>query len=134
MNLERALKLKGEAITRLRDYYSSALHFGPPAAEMDSKVAAIRAEVLSGAPRWAIAEFKGYAAALRDSLYYAPTGPGPLIYGGFVDGRFLSTYSGRPDYYESNGVEPGAWAAGGAVQGKGYYWSQFDPPRPYFVD
>ena len=128
MRIETTLKHKSEAIRQLRDLYASAATFGLLSADMNTRVAAIKAETLAGCPYWTIAEFNGYRAALTDQLYRDS-----LVFGGFVDGRFLSTHRNRADYYETQGVEPRDFADDGRVQQRGHYWSPTKEPSPFFL-
>jgi hypothetical protein len=77
------------------------------------------------APRWAIAHVYGYSQACMASLYREA-----LVYGGFVDGKFMSTHSNRADYYEKNGIAPSDFAQAG--KNTGHYWIA-DTSRPFFT-
>lgn len=128
MNIATALRRKDAAIVQLRDAYSAARICGQSHADLIARVRVIQDTTLKGAPRWALSEFKGYNRALSDRLYETS-----LVFGGYVNGVFCSTHRDRPDYYQTQGVEPAAFADGGLVKARGHYWSTTKTPKPFFV-
>lgn len=129
MRINSALALRDHAVTRTRDLYSAAKHFGPTAAQMDSDFAAILATMRKAkAPSWAIAYVKGYRQCLRDTLYESR-----LVFGAWIDDKFYSTYRSRDDYYEKQGINASDYAA--MTQNNstvGHYWAH-DVTKPYFT-
>lgn len=128
MKIETALKRRDTAIRQLRDVYSVAAMCGQSHSELLAAIARIRQTTLVKAPRWASSEFDGYGKALDDRLYETS-----LMFGGFVDGRFYSTHRDRPDYYETNGIEPAEFADNGRVTARGHYWKTTKEPKPFFI-
>lgn len=128
MRIETSIKRRDQAITQLRDLYSSARICGMSSADLNSGIRRIIDTTLSNVPKWAIAEFKGYSRALGDQLYIDA-----LMFGGFVDGKFYSTHRDRSDYYETNGIAPAEYADNGRVKARGHYWKTTATPRPFFV-
>jgi hypothetical protein len=115
------------------DAWSSAQTFGTSHDALLANLARIRARYTHLTQRDQ-AYAAGYEQALRDFAYRHA-----LIYGGFLNGQFLSTHSHRPDYYQKHGVEPSAWAEaanGGRVEAIGHYWetnSEKKVFKPFFT-
>lgn len=127
MKIERAINVRSHSKTRLRDLYSVARIASMTASDIDEAYRELIANLPKGAPQWVIAYLDGYRAALNDRLYEES-----LVYGGFYEGRFLSTHSSREDYYEKHGVEHSAYADNGAIKARGHYWAH--SLKPYFVN
>jgi hypothetical protein len=53
-----------------------------------------------------------------------------LVFGGIVNGRFMSTHRYRLDYYEKAGIGAKDWHD--SAKRKGHYWA--DSLKPYFTD
>lgn len=133
MKIETTLQKRNAAVSRLRDYYSAAKFYFPTAREMNEEIAKIKAANLAKCPEWAKAYFDGVAAQLVHELYSVG---GRLVFGGYVNGVFYSTYRNRPDYYEKHGIEPSEYADNGRVTGRGHYWidDNGNVTKPYFID
>ena len=139
MRIERALAVRDRLKTRISDIYSMAAICAMTHADINAAVASARADVPKGTPQWVFSYADGFRAALQDRLYDSC-----LVYGGFVNGRFYSTHSNRPDYYEKHGIEPSAFADNGTVKGRGHYWRESiawrggsynrDCVKPYFCE
>jgi hypothetical protein len=129
MRIETVIKRQERARTQLRDLYSIACHFGPTSQELDAKARAI----VYGAkfPRYLQEYLSGYWRALTDRAYESE-----LVFGGYLDGRFYSTWRKREDYYEKHGIAPSEYADNGRVTQRGHYWRQSidrGTPKPFFI-
>ncbi len=130
MRIETALKRRDRAISNLRDQFSSAAMFGTPSSIMNEHYGEICSTTLAKTPHWVRCYVDGYRAGLTEQAYRTE-----LVFGGFVDGRFYSTHRGRPDYYETNGINPCDYADDGRVQERGHYWRRSidaGTPKPFF--
>jgi hypothetical protein len=126
MNLDRAIKIQAQLKTRIRDCYSSARIFCPSSDKLnDMRQTAMIAP--KGTPTHVLEYVRGYGDCLGDALYHDA-----LVFGGYVGGVFYSTHRDRADYYETNGIEPSAYADNGLVTRRGHYWAK-DTTRPFFV-
>lgn len=116
MRIETALNHQKRAIMQTRDLYSSAESFGLSSAQINERFNVILGSIAhcSGSIREYV---RGYRQCLSDQLYRTA-----LVHGGFVDGRFYSTHSNRPDYYERNGIKAVDYADDGRVTARGHYW------------
>ena len=112
MDIKTSLKKRDAAITALRDLFLRARICGLSHDKLNDEVLKIKKSYLAKCPKWVIEYFRGYHAALIDSLYREC-----LVFGGFVDGRFYSTHRTRSDYYEKHGIEPCKFAR------RGHYWN-----------
>jgi hypothetical protein len=130
MNIIKALEARDALCAAYADAWSTAETFGTTASDLIARMK--RAEERhTKAPRWVHQYAKGYAQALSDRAYAKA-----LVYGGFIDGVFYSTHRARPDYYQTQGIEPKAFAElseGGRVIGRGHYWDTAQGMRPYFI-
>ena len=128
ISLDRALELQRRGVERIIDAYSSAQSFCSPSNSLHAKCSEILSDMRAKhAPRWAIAHVEGYSRALMANLYRYS-----LVYGGYLDGQFMSTHSSRADYYEKQGIEPREFAEDGRVRNTGHYWAA-DVSRPFFI-
>lgn len=118
MRIERALKIRGAAKRRTREMFSFAAFHTMTSEEMNISYAAILAD-MGKVPQWVRAYVDGYRQAQIDRLYES------LIFGGFVEGRFMSTHSDRRDYYGKCGIDPADWHK--AAKAKGHYFDRFFP-------
>ena len=135
MKIERALKLRNAAKTRLRDLYSHAEFFGLDSDSINSSYSEILRD-LGRAPYWVRSYIDGYRQALTDRLYETA-----LIFGGLVDGEFYSTHSNRPDYYGKHGIDAADWS--NVAMNVGHYFDRYRPTetgkydrgafKPFFV-
>lgn len=139
MRIEKALACRDRLKGRISDIYSMAVIAGMTSSEINAACLSARAAMPKGIPAWVEAWADGYQAALQDRLYDSC-----LVFGGYVEGRFYSTYSWRPDYYGKHGIEPRDYADNGRVKGRGHYWRESIQWRggtynrggvkPYFVE
>jgi len=139
MRIERALAVRQMLKARISDLYSMAVIAGLSSAELMEASIAARKSLPKTTPQWVKTYVDGYEQALRDRLYDSC-----LVFGGYVDGRFLSTYSWRPDYYEKAGVDPVEYSDNGRVKARGHYWRESiqwrggtynrGSVKPYFVE
>lgn len=128
ISLDRALRLQERGVAEMRDAYSFARIFKSPCETLHRMLAQIQDDMAKAkAPAWAISYVRGYSRSLMDVLYRDS-----LVYGGFVDGTFMSTHSNRADYYEKNGIPPSEFAQDGRVKNAGHYWAA-DTSRPFFI-
>lgn len=125
MRIERALKMRDAGKSHYAEIFRSAKHFGLSHAEMLTR-RRLTLDLLNkhDAPHWVKAYLEGYWQCLQDQAYLAD-----LVYGAMIDGRFYSTHSNRPDYYEKYGIEPSAFAKDNNT--KGHYWA--DSLKPFFI-
>ena len=128
MNIERALRLRDHAEQQIADLWSRAEHFGTPHTQMLDERAGIL-EMVAKTPSW-VRDYLSGVWSTHTKYAYRQS----LVYGAFVDGRFLSTHNNRSDYYERNGVSPCAFAPNGEAVDKGHYWIMPDGrAKPFFI-
>ena len=130
MRIELALKHRDRALTALRDLFSSAEIFGLSSATMEER----RHEALSAfcakCPYWVRSYLDGAWQQMIHDAYSRK-----LVYGGFYAGKFCSTHRNRPDYYETQDIEPRDFADHGNVYDRGHYWARSvdaGTPKPFF--
>lgn len=126
MNIERALRVRRDMITRVIDAYSSARSFCLRHSELDRRVR----DAMKCPPKTPlyIREYvSGYRQALSDQLYRDA-----LVHGGMFEGVFYSTHSNRDDYYEKHGMTARDYADDGRVTERGHYWIA-NVSRPFFT-
>ena len=128
MRIAVALRKRDWALSRMKDIYSRATHYGLTSAAINEEVAAVW-ESLNAvkAPSWIKSYLEGWRAAQTDNLYREH-----LVFGGKVEGVFYSTHHDRTDYYEKNGIAPCDYADDGRVKDRGHYWKS--NLRPFFID
>lgn len=126
MNLDRAIKVQHDLVTRLRDLASSARSFGLSSTEINARYIALLDKLPKKTPRHVREFARGYWQCLSDKFYESD-----LVFGGFIGETFYSTHRNRDDYYEKNGIEPREYADNGKVTRRGHYWAT--NLRPYFI-
>lgn len=119
MKIERALKLRQALKTRVSDIYSMAILCGMTSTEINEACVKAYADLPASTPQWVRAYIDGFRQALQDSLY-----ADCLVFGGFVDGVFMSAHRNRADYYGKHGIDACAYAEDGAVKSRGHYWRE----------
>jgi hypothetical protein len=128
--METALKRRQEAVLQVGDLLRMARHTMPTAQDLHRNyLDRVIGGTLKGCPTWAVAYVQGYYDALTQQLYERD-----LIHGAFVLGRFYSTHSARPDYYDHNGISPQVFAD--CNNRNGHYWAESikeTEARPYWV-
>src|SRR5215510_10669847 len=117
-HFRRHLRLRDKARDALVDLFSCGPHYGMTHNAMLERREKIR-ETVKKSPHWVRSYLDGYWDALQANAYRHD-----LVYGGMFDGRFLSTHSDRPDYYEKHGVEPSAFSTmvDNNRHAVGHYW------------
>lgn len=138
MRIERALRVRDELKNRVDSIYSIARLGGETSEYINQAMSEARKAMPAKTPQWVYSFIDGYRAALQAELYRDW-----LVYGGYVDGVFYSTYRKRDDYYGKHGIEPSAYADNGLVSSRGHYWSdrvQYhggifsrEAVKPYFI-
>lgn len=135
VSIKRALQLRDNGIAALRSVYDHARHFGQTSQAMEiAKHAALGNVGVNKAPQWVRAYLDGYWRHIVDEAYRRD-----LIFGGMIDGKFYSTHSNRPDYYERNGISACDYSDDGRVKCRGHYWNpqaemmHRPEPRPFFI-
>jgi hypothetical protein len=119
MKLDRAIRLEREGVARMRSIYSMAKMFGYPSRIMEeNRIVSLRD--LCGKtkpPHWLKEYWNGYWRAIIDRAYETD-----LVYGGYVNGVFMSTHSNRPDYYGKNDrMSAKEWHD--RSHNRGHYWA-----------
>jgi hypothetical protein len=129
MDIKRALHLREHAEQQIGDLWSRAEHFGTAHSAMLEERGRIN-EMLQGTPHWVRSYLDGVWSTHQKYAYRHA-----LVYGAYVGGQFMSTHSSRPDYYQTLGIEPSAFATGGIAKDKGHYWVRPEDGRvrPFFV-
>ena len=119
MKLSTAINKKNDAVRYSVDAVSAAQSFGQLSKDLHEKLRAI-VIAMGKAPEWARSYVRGY----QDCL---------------TNGKFVSTFKQRADYYEKLGMGAKAW--NDAATDKGIYWQEYVAHgveirgiRPYFVD
>jgi hypothetical protein len=126
MEITRALKLRDQAVSSLRDLYSLAASCGLSSSQINEEYSHIL-ERLAKAPGWVRAYLDGYRAALTEEAYR-----NKLVYGTFINGQFYSTHRNREDYYEKQGLSPQIFSEEhDRSKACGHYWA--DSLKPFFV-
>lgn len=125
MRIEAALKKRDRGRMRLRDLYSAATHHGATSESLNQGYAEIRRD-LGAVPHWVISYLDGWRDALTEEIYRKH-----LAFGGYVDGRFYTTHSARPDYYQKQGIQPSDLHK--VATRTGHYWVTTAEPRPFYL-
>ena len=136
--LDRSLKVRDQAKTRLNDLYAMAVLIGMTSQEINEAKSKILADMPAKTPHWVRAYLSGYERALSDRLYDSV-----LVHGGLINGVFYSTHSNRPDYYGKHSIDACDFADDGLVKERGHYWPLAmawrggtytrDKVKPYFI-
>lgn len=129
-HFDRFLKKRDNAIMRIDDAYSIARTFGQTHSELMESIAKVNSTLMK-CPQWVWAYCEGYRQALNNGLYRES-----LVYGGMVDGVFMSTHSNRADYYQNHGIAPSEFAKHGRVKQTGHYWNPDlfqGKVKPFFI-
>lgn len=126
MRLDRSIRLRSKLIMQIRDLISTAEYFCLPHAEILER----RTKILivpKGTPAHVMSYVLGYYDALSQNFY-----KDALVYGGYINGVFYSTYNTRDDYYGKHGIEPCEYADNSKVKNRGHYWKK-DTSKHYFI-
>lgn len=127
VSIKKALSMRSNAVTAVRDLYSTATAFKLTANEINIRFRAIVGAKLGKAPHWAKSYVEGYRQCLNDELYRSA-----LVFGCWVDGKFYSNHRNRADYYETQGMSPSIYSDASDNGTRGHYWMA-DTSKPYFI-
>lgn len=128
MRIDTALNHKRRVMSEIESMVSSAKISGITSSQFNEDSRIILATV-SHCPRWVSAYCQGYLECERKRIQREC-----LVFGGYLNGVFYSTHSGREDYYAKHGIEPLQWAEkgfAGEVKDIGHYWSH--NLKPWFT-
>lgn len=120
--IARMLRWRDECRDAFNGLYSHSAAFGATREAMETR----KREILARHPltRWASGYLEGYWAHIIDQAYRHD-----LVYGGWVEGRFLSTHSNRNDYYGKCGISARDWHD--LSIGRGHYWA--NTLKPFYT-
>lgn len=124
MKIERALKIRDRALTRIKDAHSKVTVYKLTSESYNKKYIEIINTMPNGTPSHVREYLRGYSDCLRHSFYdnleFCYT---------LKDGRKFSTYKNSPLYYEKHGITPKYLHDN--AETSGHYWEGTD--RPFFV-
>ena len=129
MKIERAVNLQDQMIARLTENYAMAEICGWTSSQIQQRNFETIFNRLAElkAPQWIASFINGYEKCLIDNLYH-----NKLIYGVFVDKKFLSAWPKHPDYYENHSIDAKTFndIVDNNKDKAGHYW--IHNLKPYF--
>lgn len=128
MRAETALRKRDRAIVALRDLINVARLSSMPHDKLLQGIGEIREKTLKGVSSSVMAFFNGYARAMLDTL------DAETVYGGMLNGKFVSVDSRRADYYQKQGISPVEYSQlshNGSVKDQGAYWAS--SLKPFYI-
>ena len=130
MKIERAVKIKSETLTRVRDNFNACVCCKATQHELIKRAyEPINSAAAKGLPRWAVSYLRGRFEEMLESLRFSDK----QVSGSKIDGIFYSVDSSRPDYYGRHGYDAaGFYFAKKDKDGSGIFW---DTPNkePFFI-
>ena len=117
MKLSTTVNKKDSAVRNSVDVVSAATFYGQTSKDLHEKLRTL-VVAMGKAPEWAKEYVRGYQDCLVKALHLTV-----LIHGGYIDGKFVSTFKQRADYYEKLGF--GAKEFNDRATNKGIYWEEY---------
>ena len=124
MKIERALKIRDRAKTRIYDSYHLGRISRLTSERINSYVINIKSEMPKGTPQWVKSFIDGMVEVLNSDLYF-----NHLEFCYMVDGKLLSVNKDSKRHYSKAKITPKQLHDRATLSG--HYWRDSD--RPYYV-